>query len=325
MSRLARCGRLADLIDAEPDQFCLLRDDHYLAVFFDRKRSDDLAGLFGRFHIDDAETAAFCQTIACDLCLFAEALFRYGKDFLVALFFTAQTDTTKSPLRRLTPRTPRVARPIGRTSDSLKRTAIPSCVARKIWFLAIRADHVEQLVASVDIDRVDAVRADVLIIGQRGLFDHAVARDHCQEQLFAKIADRHDGNKFSLRRELDQIDDRFAASSGRRFGYFVDLDLKDLSVFGEDHQVGVCRSDEKVLDKVVIFRGRAEPAFTAAPLPRVCRNRRSFDVAGLCNGDRDILVLDQVLDIKFRVSVDDNGSPLVSVLFLISTSSSVMT
>ena len=56
---LALSGRFADLVDAEADEFCLLRDDHDLAVVINRERRDDLAGFFGRLHIDDADAAAF--------------------------------------------------------------------------------------------------------------------------------------------------------------------------------------------------------------------------------------------------------------------------
>ena len=57
---------------------------------------------------------------------------------------------------------------------------MPSCVAIKICLLAVGADHVEQLVAFIDIYRVDAVGADVLIIGERRFLDHAVPGDHRQ-------------------------------------------------------------------------------------------------------------------------------------------------
>src|SRR5205085_4244999 len=61
---LGRAAGFADILDAEPDKLGLLRDDHYLAVFIHWERRHDLAGLFGRFHVDNAGSAAFGQTIA---------------------------------------------------------------------------------------------------------------------------------------------------------------------------------------------------------------------------------------------------------------------
>src|SRR5204863_6685602 len=96
--------------------------------------------------------------------------------------------------------------------------------------LAVGADDVEELVAFVDVDGVDAGDADVLVIGERCLFDDAVLGDHRQIDLFAKIADGHYGDEPALLRELDEIDDGFAACRSVAFGNFVDLYLKDLAV-----------------------------------------------------------------------------------------------
>ena len=81
----------------------------------------------------------------------------------------------------------------------------------------------------------------------------------------------------------------------------MDLYLKDLAVVGEDHQKGVRRGNEQMLDKILVLGLGTETAFAAASLPRVCRDRCAFDVAGVGHGDRNIFVGNEVLDAKFDV------------------------
>src|SRR5205814_5664134 len=59
-------------------------------------------------------------------------------------------------------------------------------------FRAVSQNHVEQLVAFVDIDGDNAVRADVLKISQRSLLDHAFARNHYHIATFREFLHRHD-------------------------------------------------------------------------------------------------------------------------------------
>ncbi len=60
-----------------------------------------------------------------------------------------------------------------------------------------------------------------------------------------------------------------------------------------------------MLDKVLVLSRCSKTAFAAAPLTRIRRDRRAFDVTGLCDGDGDLFVGDQILDIKLGVSIDD--------------------
>src|SRR5688500_4164613 len=69
---LSASSCFANLIDPQTDELCLLCDDHDLAVVFHGERRNDLAGLIGRLHIDDADAAAFGEAIAFHLGLLAE-------------------------------------------------------------------------------------------------------------------------------------------------------------------------------------------------------------------------------------------------------------
>ena len=58
------------------NQFCLLRDDHNLGVFINRKHRDNLSGFLSRLHIDDALTAARLQPVSSYQGLLAITLLR---------------------------------------------------------------------------------------------------------------------------------------------------------------------------------------------------------------------------------------------------------
>ena len=94
----------------------------------------------------------------------------------------------------------------------------------------------------------------------------------------------------------------------------MDLDLIDLAVVGEDHQIRVRRRDKQMFDKVFIFCRCAKPAFAAATLPRISRYRRSLDITGFCDGNRNVLVLDQIFDTEFDIRIYDDGPPLIAEL-----------
>ena len=69
--------------------------------------------------------------------------------------------TTSSPSRSEMPRTPYAVRPIGRTSPSGKRMAMPSRVPMKISPLAVGELHGDDRVAFLDAHRDDAAGARV--------------------------------------------------------------------------------------------------------------------------------------------------------------------
>ena len=76
----------------------------------------------------------------------------------------------------------------------------------------------------------------------------------------------------------------------------MSLHLINQSVVGEDHQVRVRRSDEKMLDVIVVFGHRAKAPLAAASLTRISRHRSSLDVTTLGHRDRDFFVGNQVFD-----------------------------
>ena len=166
-------------------------------------------------------------------------------------------------------------------------------------FRAIGQNHVEQFIAFVDIDGDDAVRSNVLKIGQRGLLDHTFARDHQNVTAFRKFLHGHDTGEFPVRRNLNQVDDGFAARRRRRIRHFVHLHLVDQAIVGEDHEICVRRGDKQMLDKIFVLGHRAKATLAATALARVSRYRSPFDIPALSDGDRDVFVGDQIFDRVF--------------------------
>ena len=77
----------------------------------------------------------------------------------------------------------------------------------------------------------------------------------------------------------------------------MNLQLEDLPVVREHHQVRVGRGDEEVLDPVLVLaRARAGAPLAAAPLPLVGRDGGALDVAVFGHRYRHVLVGDHVFD-----------------------------
>ncbi len=76
----------------------------------------------------------------------------------------------------------------------------------------------------------------------------------------------------------------------------MNLQLIDHAVVREYHQVRMCRRNEEMLDEVAILRCGAETAFATTALSRVSGDRRALDVTTVRDGDRNVLIRDQVFD-----------------------------
>ncbi len=67
-------------------------------------------------------------------------------------------------------------------------------------------------------------------------------------------------------------------------------------------------------DVILFARAHADAPFAAAPLGAIGGDRRPLDVAGVGDGNRHVLVGDQVFDPELTALVDDLGAAVVAEL-----------
>ena len=177
------------------------------------------------------------------------------------------------------------------------------------------APDVDQLVVRHDADRVDPARADVAVGGQRRLLDHALPRGEQQVLVVSELTHRHHRGQPVICAELDQVDDRLAASRAAALRDLVDLEPVDPAAGGKEEDVVVGRSCEQVLDPVFLLGRHAGDATTAASLAPVRIHRDPLDVSLVRDRDHHILFGDQVLHREVDDLAGDLGAAVVAVLF----------
>ena len=149
----------------------------------------------------------------------------------------------------------------------------------------------DEFVSGFDVDGVDAVGADVHELAQLGFFYQAVAGG--EEDIFIfffEIAYGEHGADGFAGLQSDQIADVLAAAGGAYVGNFVDLEPVDAAFVGEDQNVGVGGGDEEVFDEIFFAGLHAGASAAAAALHAVGGDRRALHVAGVAEGDGDLLV-----------------------------------
>src|SRR5207302_8421484 len=122
-------------------------------------------------------------------------------------------------------------------------------------------------------------------------FYQAVARG--EEDVFVfffEIAHGQHGADGFAGLQSDQVADVLAFAGGAYVGNFVDLEPVDAAFVGEEQDVGVSGRDEKVFDEILVAGLHAGAADAAAALHAVGGDGRALHVAGVAEGDGDLLV-----------------------------------
>jgi hypothetical protein len=174
----------------------------------------------------------------------------------------------------------------------------------------------DEFVSFFDVDGVDAVGADVHELAELGFFYQAVAGG--EEDVFVfflEIAHGEHGADGFAGLQSDQVADVLAFAGGADVGNFVDLEPVDAAFVGEDEDVGVGGGDEEVLDEIFVAGLHAGASGAAAALHAVGGDGRALHVAGVAEGDGDLLVGDEIFENDFGGFVFDAGAALVSVEF----------
>ncbi len=119
---------------------------------------------------------------------------------------------------------------------------------------------------------------------------------------------------FSPGCRLSRLCMALALAGGADVGNLVDLEPVDAAGVGEAEQEGVRGVDDELRDEVFFARLHADAARAAAALLAIDGDGRALEVALVGDGDGDLLVGDEVFELKLGGLVDDLGAALVAVL-----------
>ena len=92
-----------------------------------------------------------------------------------------------------------------------------------------------------------------------------------------------------------------------RFRQPPDLELVGHAGGGEEQHRRMGGGDEQVGDEILVPRRHAGAAFAAAALHAIFGQGRALDIAGMGDGDRHVLALDQRLVLDLDLGVDQLG------------------
>src|SRR5262249_6300960 len=116
--------------------------------------------------------------------------------------------------------------------------------------------------------------------------------------------------------QADQVADVLALAGGADVGNFIDLEPVNAPGVGEDENVSVGRGNEQMLDEIFIAGAHAGAASASTALHAISGDGRALQVAGVADGDGNLLVGDEVFKMDLGGFVFDDGAALVSVELL---------
>src|SRR5580704_15519183 len=319
----ARCiaSRFADGRRIHADDFAVVADQHDLAGFVDLRDGDDFADALGGLHVDHAFAAAVGQAVFVGGRALAVAVFGDGKnqlafdgcvnrfgftldlflggrggvrlgrgghaDYVVFLFQVDAPDAIGGAAH-------------GADVAFVEAHGHAFVAGEEYDLVAIGDANRDQFVAVFNVDRVDAVGAHVHELAQLRFFYQTFARR--EEDIFIfflEITHRHQRLHGFAGLQADQVADVFALACGADVGNFVDVQPVDAALVGEDENVGVRRSNEKMLDKIFAARLHAGAARASAALHAVGGDGRALHIAGVADCDRDLLVGNEIFENDF--------------------------
>ncbi len=212
------------------------------------------------------------------------------------------------------PRTPCALRPIGRTSFSSKRTALPP-----------ELNSITSCAPSVSATPISAspsVRSTAMMPDGRGrensesgvFFTVPDRSRHEHELVVGELLDRQDRGDLLVVDQRHEVDDRLAARRARALRHVVDLEPVHAAAVGEAEDVVVRVRDEHAVDEIV-FLGRGGLLAAAAALLRaIFVDRLRLHVAAVRERDDHVLRRDQVLDRQVDALRDDLRAARVAEL-----------
>src|SRR3954464_5813856 len=310
---LRRAADRPDVVGLHSQDHPLLGDDQQFIAFLHIGDADDQAVAGRRGDVDDTDAAARLHAIFVDLGPLAEAPFGHRQERTAGLHdlhrndvvVVAQVDAADA-----------VRGPAHRPDVGFGEPDRHAVAGRDEHLTAAVGDlHRDHRIVRFHAHGNDAAGARVGKGRQFGFLHHAFARAHDDELvLFELLPREHGGDPLPLLHR-DEVGDRLALAARPDVGDLVDLQPVGAAAVGEDHDVGVRRGDEQVADEILFARAHADAPLAAALLVAIRGDRRPLDVAGVADGDRHVLFVDQLLDAEVAgLAFEDLGAAIVAVL-----------
>src|SRR6185437_9876707 len=181
--------------------------------------------------------------------------------------------------------------------------------------VAVGHAGVHQFVIFINADGDDAARHHVAEVLERGLLDRAVAGgEENVLALFLQVAAFQHGAHALARLQSHQVADVLALAGGAYVRHLVHLEPVNPPGVGEDEDVGVSGGDEQVLDEILVAGAHAHAPGAAAALLAIGGDGGALEIAGVADGDRHLLIGDQVFQLDFRGFVLDFSAARVAVI-----------
>ena len=187
------------------------------------------------------------------------------------------------------------------------RHARSSC--EKDVVVAPCVDDTNQIIAITQMDGIDSCHVDIAVVPKRRAFHFPVSRREQQEVLaFFKVVNRQAGDNLLLVTEAEKIDDGATLACSAAFGNLPDLEFEYTAEACETQQIGMRVSREEQLGEIIFFDFAALDAAAASALFAVCVQRKTLDIATVCDSDDHLVFGDEIANVVvIRLTVLNAG------------------
>src|SRR6185369_3606465 len=149
-----------------------------------------------------------------------------------------------------------------------------------------------------------------------GFLDHTLACCHHDVPVVGELTHRKNCRHLFVRRQIEQVDNRFAASCPSSFRELINLQPENFTRIGKEEEIILGRSDKEKFDKVFILGLDPCFAFAATTLGTVKRDCTPLDVARMGDVDHHILFNNGVFKSNLGGLGNDLGTARIAELLL---------
>ena len=171
----------------------------------------------------------------------------------------------------------------------------------------------DQTILIGQVDRNDAIRADVLEISDRCLLDGTFLRGHEDVRFLIEGLYRQVRRHLFVGLLLDHVGDRPSLCIAAAFRNVIHLDTVYTTTIGEEQQEVMRGGAEDVLYIVIVIRARTADSPAALVLTAVVCDCCALDIAIVRDRDDDLFISDHVFDREVTGVIDDLCAALIAV------------